>query len=78
VGAPPAVSTDDVVGPAMTAEAMFHATCLAPQTAATLRGLGDLDPTMLAIMHGASYQGDGKEACYELAAAYEALIAAAS
>ena len=66
-----------MIDPALTAEAMFHATCLAPQTPATLRALGDLDPTTLAIMHGASYQGDGKKACYELAAAYEALIAAA-
>lgn len=78
VGAPSALSTDDLVDPAMVAEATFHATSLAPSTAATLRSLGDLDPTTLAIMHGASYQGDGKKACYEMAAAYEALIAAAS
>jgi len=76
VGSPPALTTDDLVDPAMAAEAMFHATCLAPHTAQTLRGLGDLDPSTLAIMHGSSFQGDGKKALYELAAAYEALTAA--
>jgi hypothetical protein len=62
----------------MAAEEMFHATCLAPHTAATLRGLGDLDPTTLAVMHGSSYRGDGRKALYELAAAYEGLIANAA
>ena len=33
-------------------------------------------PTTLAIMHGASFQGDGKQALYDLAAAYETLAAA--
>jgi flavorubredoxin len=73
VGAPPALTTDDVVGPALAAEAMFHATCLAPSTGATLRALGDLEPTTLAIMHGSSFQGDGKGALYDLAAGYEKL-----
>ena len=31
-------------------------------------------PTTLAIMHGSSFQGDGKQALYDLAASYEALI----
>lgn len=77
VGAGPALTTDDVVEPALAAERMFHATCLAPHTVQTLRTLGDLDPTTLAIMHGPSFQGDGKRALYELAAGYEQLIAAA-
>jgi flavorubredoxin len=77
VGAGPAVTTDDVVEPAMAAEQMFHATCLAPHTAKTLQQLGDLSPTTLAIMHGASFRGDGKAALYDLAVGYEALIAAA-
>jgi len=77
VGAGPAVTTDDVVESAMAAEQMFHSTSLAPHTATTLRQLGDLGPTTLAIMHGTSYRGDGKAALYDLAAGYEALIAAA-
>ena len=77
VGAPPALTTDDVVAPAMAAEAMFHATCLAPHTAATIRALGELEPTTLAIMHGSSYRGDGKRALNDLAAGYEQMIAGA-
>ena len=76
IGKGPALTTGDVVGPAMAAEAMFHATCLAPHTAATLRGLGDLQPTTLGIMHGSSFQGDGQKALYDLAAEYEALVRA--
>ncbi len=60
----------------MVAEAMFHATSLAPHTAGTLRGLGDLEPTTLAVMHGSSFQGDGRRALHELAAAYEAQLVA--
>ncbi len=77
VGAPPALTTDDLVAPAMAAEAMFHATSLAPHTAGTLRGLGDLEPTTLAVMHGSSFQGDGRRALHELAAAYEAQLVTA-
>jgi flavorubredoxin len=74
-GGGPAVTTDDVVEPALAAERMFHASCLAPQTSATIRRLGDLCPTTLAIMHGTSFQGDGRGALYDLAAGYEKLIA---
>jgi flavorubredoxin len=74
VGAGPAVTTDDVVEKAMTAEGMFHATALAPHTAQTMRALGDLEPTTLAIMHGSSYAGDGRQALYDLAARYEEMI----
>jgi flavorubredoxin len=77
VGAGPALTAGDVVGPALAAEQLFHASTLAPHTVATLRMLGDLEPTTLAIMHGSSYHGDGKRAFYDLAAGYEALIAAA-
>jgi flavorubredoxin len=75
VGQAPALTSDDIVGPALEAEAMFHATCLAPHTAQTLRALGDLAPATLALMHGSSFQGDGQQALYDLAAGYEALTA---
>jgi flavorubredoxin len=75
VGAPPALTADDVVEPAMMAEGMFRATCLAPHTGPTLRALGDLEPTILAIMHGSSFEGNGRQALYDLAARYEKLIA---
>ena len=73
VGSGPALTTGDVVGPALVAESMFHATALAPHTGQTIRALGDLEPSTLAIMHGPSFQGDGKRALYDLAAAYEEL-----
>ncbi len=72
-GAPPALTTEDVVDPAMAAEDLFHATCLAPQTGDTLRGLGDLAPTTLAIMHGSSFSGDGRQALNDLATYYDDL-----
>jgi flavorubredoxin len=75
VGACPALTTSDVVGAAVAAEQMFHATAMAPHTAQTLRSLGDLEPTTLALMHGASFQGDGRRALYDLAAAYEQMMA---
>jgi flavorubredoxin len=70
VGAGAALTEDDVVGPALAAEGMFHATALAPHTTATLQALGDLAPSTLAIMHGASYRGDGRQALYDLADGY--------
>jgi flavorubredoxin len=75
VGGGPALRDDDIVERAMAAEGMFHATSLAPHTPSTLRSLGDLDPTTLAVMHGSSFQGSGKQALYDLADRYEALIA---
>jgi flavorubredoxin len=77
VGHPAPLTEADVVEPALVAEEMFHATCMAPHTAATLRMLGDLRPTTLAIMHGSSFRGDGYRALYDLAAAYERLALAA-
>jgi flavorubredoxin len=74
-GAPPALTTSDIVSPALAAEEMFHATSLAPHTAETMRSLGDLEPTTLAVMHGSSFQGDGRQALYDLATAYEQMMA---
>jgi flavorubredoxin len=71
VGNGPALVTDDIVEPAMEAEAMFRATALAPDTAAVMRRLGDLEPETLAIMHGSSFRGEGGKALNDLAAAYE-------
>jgi flavorubredoxin len=75
IGAGPALTTNDVLDAALKAEAMFHATCLAPHTASTLRSLGDLAPTTLAIMHGSSFSGDCRKILHDAAAAYEQLIA---
>jgi flavorubredoxin len=71
LGNGPALTAGDIVEPAMEAEAIFRATCLAPDTAAVMRRLGDLRPNVLAVMHGSSFNGDGAGALYDLAAAYE-------
>lgn len=71
-GNPPALTSDDLVDAAMAAEGTFCGTSLAPAVPATLRKLAELQPTTLAIMHGASYRGDGATALRSLADAYEA------
>ncbi|MGI9029155.1 MAG: MBL fold metallo-hydrolase [Ilumatobacteraceae bacterium] len=73
----PAVTTDDIVEPAVVAEHLFHASSLAPSTGATLRMLADLEPATLALMHGASFTGDGGQALRDLATAYDEMITAA-
>ena len=71
LGDGPAVTDDDIVGPAMEAEGLFRYSSLTPDTAAVMRRLGDLEPVTLALMHGSSFSGDGKSALYDLAGAYE-------
>ena len=65
------LTDDDIVEPALQAEAMFRSTSLAPDTATVMRRLGDLNPTTLALMHGSSYHGDTTTALNDLAAGYE-------
>jgi flavorubredoxin len=77
IGGGPAIVHDDIVGPALDAEDLFHATALSPTTAATLRWLAQLEPRTLAVMHGASFAGDGAQALRDLADAYEQRVAAA-
>lgn len=67
----PALTTDDIIEPAMQAETMFRSTSLAPDTAVVMRRLGDIAPNTLALMHGSSYNGDSAKALHDLAAAYE-------
>ncbi len=76
LGPTPALTSDDVVGLAMEAEDLFHASSLTPATEDVLRGLGDLAPSTLAIMHGSSFQGDGKQAFHALADRYAELLSA--
>jgi flavorubredoxin len=71
LGDGPAITDGDIVGPAMEAEALFRYSSLTPETAATMRSLGDLEPATLGLMHGSSFRGDGKGALYDLAEAYE-------
>jgi flavorubredoxin len=55
----PALTESDCVAPALEAESLFHATGLTRNLAPTLERLAQLQPTTLAIMHGASFTGDG-------------------
>ena len=68
-GAP--LTDKDVVGPAIAAEDMFHASSLNPATGKTIRRLAELTPRTLAIMHGSSFAGDGAAALRVLADDYD-------
>lgn len=74
-GNPPALTADDLVGAALAAEDVFHASSLAPALPATLRALADLQPRTLAVMHGSSFCGDGAGALRALADGYESTYA---
>ena len=69
VGKAPALTESDVVGLAVASEQMFHAMSMAPNTGAVLERLAALNPKTLALMHGASFRGDGASALRGLAAA---------
>jgi hypothetical protein len=70
----PALTDGDIVGPALDAEAIFHATALSAATAATIRQLAALDPQMLALMHGSSTQTRCRESLLRLADAYDSMM----
>jgi flavorubredoxin len=70
----PALSDGDIVGPALAAEEIFHATALSVATGKTIRRLVALDPQMLALMHGSSTRARCSESLLGLAAAYDSMI----
>lgn len=72
----PPLTESDCVAPALDAEGLFHATGLTTNLAPTLAALAELKPTTLAIMHGASYHGDGAEQLRALADGYAAMLGA--
>lgn len=72
-----AVTGEDIVEAAMASEDMFGATSLGPITAPTIRRLAELEPTLLAVMHGASFRGDGGEALRRLADRYDRRVRSA-
>jgi flavorubredoxin len=73
-----ALTSNDLVGPAREAEAAFRASCLTPTTGKTIRTLAELQPKVLGVMHGSSFEGDCATALEDLAAVYDELHAAAS
>jgi flavorubredoxin len=76
VGQCPALTESDCVEPALEAEGLFHATGLTTTLAPTLEQLAALNPSTLAIMHGASYAGDGAAQLRGLSDGYRAMAAA--
>jgi flavorubredoxin len=66
-----ALTTGDVVGPAIAAEDVFRYSSLNPGMGATLRRLAGLEPRTLALMHGPSFAGDGGAALRALAEDYD-------
>jgi flavorubredoxin len=67
----PALTEQEIIGPALAAEDAGHATCLTPATGPTIRALAGLRPRTLGLMHGPSYTGDCSLALRDLAAAYD-------
>ena len=76
LGDGPAVTEDDIVGPAASAEDLFRASSLAPASAVTVEGLANLGPSTLALMHGSSFSGDCAAALGALAGDYRRRIEA--
>jgi flavorubredoxin len=59
MGETEAMTGGDILGPAVAAVAGSGFMTGAPNTVPVLRGLADLAPRTLALMHGASFAGDG-------------------
>src|SRR5262249_46968424 len=72
-GEAPAVTTDDIVAPALEFESL-GATALTTSTAPTIRGLAGLGVNTLALMHGPAFNGDAGRALEELADGYAKLF----
>jgi flavorubredoxin len=77
LGDGPALTSGDVVGPAIAGEDLFRYSSLNPGMGATIRSLAKLNPHTLALMHGPSFAGDGAAALHALAGDYDRRVGAA-
>ncbi|HEY7581910.1 MAG TPA: MBL fold metallo-hydrolase [Acetobacteraceae bacterium] len=75
-GNAPAMTGEDIVGPAIAAEDLFRFSSLHPSTGRTMRKLATLAPRMLALMHGPAFSGDCTAALHALAGDYDRRIRA--
>ncbi len=75
VGAGPAITEQEITGPALAAEDLFGATCLRPATGPTIRALAELQPATLGLMHGPAFTGDCAQALADLGDAYDQRLA---
>lgn len=73
-----ASTAGDIVGPAISAEDVFHGSSLHPASGATLRRLADLDVDALAPMHGPAFTGDCRAALLDLADDFDKRVGAVS
>lgn len=73
----PALTSGDIVGPAIAGEDLFRYASLNPGMGATLRRLAELAPRTLGLMHGPSFAGDGAAALRALAADYDRRVTGA-
>jgi flavorubredoxin len=70
-GEVPALTENDIVGPALALEKVLPFTAVSPETVSTLRKLAALSPRKLALMHGSSFSGKGQVPLEALASHYE-------
>ncbi len=77
LGDGPALTEDDIVGPAIEGEDAFSYSSLAPSTPATIERLAQFAPRTLALMHGSSFTVDCAGALRVLADNYRSRIASA-
>ena len=68
-----ALTESDCIATALDADELFHATCLTTNRAPTPEQLAQFEPTTLALMHGASFTGDGAGQLRALADGYAAM-----
>jgi len=71
VGNAAALTSDDVVAPAILAEDLFQFSALSPRMGSTIRRLAELAPRTLALMHGPSFNGDAAAALRALGDDYD-------
>src|SRR5205807_4298801 len=76
LGDGPALTSGDVVGPAIAGEDLFNYSGLHPSMGTTIRRLATLAPRTLALMHGPSFASDGAAALNALADEYDRRVRA--
>jgi len=74
LGDGPALTSGDVVGPAIAGEDLFQYSGLNPGMGTTIRRLATLAPRTLALMHGPSFAGNGAAALHAPADDYDRRI----
>jgi len=65
-------TTEDIVAPAIDIEEKFSLSANTPMTGPTIARLAELNPTVLALMHGPAYHGEASAALRDLGAYYTA------